>query len=376
MFFKIGGLIIGGILATAGTATAVSLYTVTPLPFVPAGLNDRGQVVGESYLYSGGSLTNLTTLPGANGSPLAARAINNAGTILGDGLTVATDRNQPFLSNGSQISDLGLTGRNFCFGGECPTVRSIDLNTRGQMVYSFNLSDYQAYTPSYVQNSSGDRREVFSGSLASAVNESGQVVGSSYSRGRSGPGRGLLDTNGSQAELTSTGYCSPFSCAGFSNPVMARDINDRGIIVGAGPADRAAGSPLRALIWTDPLNNPVGRDLGSLGASAEGIASIANSINNTGEIVGYAVSPTGEQRAVIWQNGVLVDLNDRIALGSGWRLSSAFKINSQGQIIGMGLVDGQPRGFLLTPEPIPEPGTILGAIAGIGLLIGRRKQRS
>lgn len=380
--FRVSLLAVGAVLTTSGTAIAASLYSVTPLPFAPSGLNDRGDVVGGQYLFNRGTLTDLTTLPGANNSPLAARAINNAGIILGDGLIVNRSiayPNQAFIVNGGTVSDLGIVGREFC-RDSCPDMRSIGMNNSGQVLYSFNFSDFQPFTPSYVQNLDGARRNVFGGNLATAINDSGQIVGSSYAGGRRGPGQGLLDQNGVTTQLSAAGYCSPFSsqCFGFSQPILARDINDQGIVIGAGPIDPARGAPLHALIWTDPAGNPIGQNLGTLGglSSDQAIASLANSINNTGEIVGYAFSPNGEQRAVIWQNGVLVDLNDRIPLGSGWRLSSAFQINNQGQIIGTGLIQGQEQGFLLTPEPIPEPSTILGAIAGIGSFMVIRKKRS
>lgn len=370
---------VGSFAVNVSSAVAASLYSVTSLPFIPSDLNDRGDIVGERYRFSNGTLTDLTTLPGANNSPLTARAINNFGVVLGDGLTVnrsttyqATVPNQVFITNGTTISDLGIVGRDFCTD-YCAPMRAIDINNAGQLVYSFNLSDYQPYTPSYVQNPDGSRRNLFGGEPASAINEAGQIVGSSYSRGRSGPGQGLLNDGGATTRLSATGYCSPFSdqCRGFSQAILARDINDRGIVVGAGPVAPVRGAPLHGLIWTDPLKNPIGQDLGTFNGvdSTGAIASFANSINNNGEIVGYAFSPNGEQRAVIWQNGVLVDLNDRIPLDSGWRLSSALQVNNQGQIIGTGLIQGQEQGFLLTPEPIPEPSTIAGTIAGIGSLL-------
>ena len=37
------------------------------------------------------------------------------------------------------------------------------------------------------------------------------------------------------------------------------------------------------------------------------------------------------------------------ASGAGWTLTSATAINNRGQIVGTGLHNGQPRGFLMTP---------------------------
>jgi probable HAF family extracellular repeat protein len=43
------------------------------------------------------------------------------------------------------------------------------------------------------------------------------------------------------------------------------------------------------------------------------------------------------------------DLNDLIPAGSGWELRSAAAINSSGQIVGEGLINGETRAFLATP---------------------------
>jgi Tricorn protease C1 domain len=56
-------------------------------------------------------------------------------------------------------------------------------------------------------------------------------------------------------------------------------------------------------------------------------------------------------RPFIWSecNGMR-DLNTLIRGNSGWLLNSATDINVWGQIVGMGTLNGQPHGFLLTPR--------------------------
>lgn len=49
----------------------------------------------------------------------------------------------------------------------------------------------------------------------------------------------------------------------------------------------------------------------------------------------------------------MLDLNSLLADTTGWELTSAIEINNLGQIIGSGLLNGEQRGFVLTP--IPEP---------------------
>ncbi len=74
-------------------------------------------------------------------------------------------------------------------------------------------------------------------------------------------------------------------------------------------------------------------------------------INASGSIVGHVASAyTSPVRAVLWQRGVAMDLNDLIPADSGWLLRSAEGINDRGQIVGFGTFEGQTRAFLLTPR--------------------------
>ena len=60
----------------------------------------------------------------------------------------------------------------------------------------------------------------------------------------------------------------------------------------------------------------------------------------------------GDQRALLWIEGSVYDLNTLIPPGSGWTLFTAEAINDAGEIVCVGAVDGlvSPRGFRLTPK--------------------------
>jgi probable HAF family extracellular repeat protein len=92
-------------------------------------------------------------------------------------------------------------------------------------------------------------------------------------------------------------------------------------------------------------------DLGTLG----GTLSVATGINNHGQIVGYAGNYGDSafyDKAIIYSDGTMTDLNTLIDPGSGWTLQTANAINDNGQIVGYGInAAGQGHAYMLTPNP-------------------------
>ncbi len=126
-------------LVTVGRpVSAAALYSVSRLPFIPSDINDRGQVVGQQCLWNNGSVTDLSALPGASGNPIAAKAINNQGLIVGSGLTVNRSTtyqsivpDQAFRSDGRTVSDLDIFG-SLC-KEYCDKATSVDVNNRDKL---------------------------------------------------------------------------------------------------------------------------------------------------------------------------------------------------------------------------------------------------
>jgi len=83
----------------------------------------------------------------------------------------------------------------------------------------------------------------------------------------------------------------------------------------------------------------------------------ANAINNLGHLLGTsALSEPGtwnvsQQQLVLWRDGGVFPLQEVLdpVSGAGWIISIASAINNSGQIVGLGVHNGQNRAYLLTP---------------------------
>jgi probable HAF family extracellular repeat protein len=79
----------------------------------------------------------------------------------------------------------------------------------------------------------------------------------------------------------------------------------------------------------------------------------ATGINNAGDIPGQSCrypDRFGVCRAIVYQNGVPVELQPRVTNADGWTLQHALGISEDGWIIGVGMRNGQQHRFLLTPQ--------------------------
>jgi probable HAF family extracellular repeat protein len=118
----------------------------------------------------------------------------------------------------------------------------------------------------------------------------------------------------------------------------ARGINDNGEIVGTSRSEVPQGSPpfpARPFVWKDGAM----KDLGTLG----GPSANAIGINNKGQVVGTSLIDPGNlqgiSHAVLWQDGEIIDLG---TLREG-ETSIANAINDRGQVVG---ISGYSRAFL------------------------------
>lgn len=341
--------------------SAASFYEITGLDFLPSDINDKREVVGEQYLWQAGKITDLTTLSGANGSSLFASAINNKGIVVGGGFKGDIPDTRGFISDGTTIKDLGRPG-DFCTD-YCPPTTAADINDANIVALQYVFEGSGVRPVTYIQDESGTQTTVLEDNFAIGINNNNQVVGYSPTRAR-GAGVGGLWTEGNVTTLTPANT-PEFGIFG----TFTADINNLGQVVGSGNIENE-----EAQIWIDPLNNTTGTLLGTLGGST----SRANGINDLTQVVGTSsLANSPKEHAFLWQKGALTDLNNLIDSASGWELTSALKINNNGDIIGIGNFNGEQRGFIASATAVPEPTSTLGVL-GLGMfgLIGWYKRRT
>jgi len=217
------------------------------------------------------------------------------------------------------------------------------------------------------------------GSEAQAINNRGDIVGWSFRgvAGRGGWQQAVLWRNGQATELAPADTASS----------AAYGINDNGDVVGWVSVATPEGFRNRPFLWSGSMTNlaPLAAGNGSAIAYAinstrqvVGTADIADggkravrwengsvadlgtlngdtdseafAINTRGDVGGKSYNrgcPTCAPRAVIWTNGQIRDLNQLIAADSGWQLQEVIDIDDEGRVAGRGLLNGEPRYFLL-----------------------------
>ena len=323
-----------------------STYSITDLGSLgggrtsPMGINNRGAVVGFSatlegltraFLYTGGSLVDLGTL---GGDDSFAYRISDNGIIVGRAQD-ASGRFHAFVTtfNGGAIELNALNPRaDGDFGA------ALGVNSVGEVAgYYLTEGDHMSARNRvfYYRDFRVEDLGAFGGEdgVVVAVNDRGSLAGffSAEPHADYAEHRSFLFTRGKLVPIGSLG----------GQLTTARDLNNRDEVVGDG--DAGDGEHHAFLFARGTL-----RDLGAL---AGGQQSAAYAINERGDIVGFSEGPDASARAVIVTAGVMRDLNGLIPSGSGWVLTEARDINEAGRIVGTGWLNGEQRGFLLTPTP-------------------------
>ena len=139
----------------------------------------------------------------------------------------------------------------------------------------------------------------------------------------------------------------------FAEGTVGLYINNNGVVSGA--AALVGNKAFHAFMWTGDAGM---KDLGTLpgDVSSGGLA-----VNQRNEVVGASNSPKGDQRAFLWRNGLMADLNGLVPKDSPLYLVTAFGINDRGEIVGFGATkSGDLHAFLATPGTEFMPASALG----------------
>lgn len=309
-----------------------------------------------------GTTMNLVSDPGRFN---AGWAINSSGVIAGGSSRDFVGYLHAAVWNGGTRTDLNDLG-----GATDPADNrwsvATGINDAGQVVGTSVTADTEAtkailwdngVNPTVLSTLGGASTE------ANGINNSGQVVGNSYLAGDEAHHAALWTlSSGAIDDLGTLG--------GTSSSALA--INAAGLIVGW---SNLTGDEQRATLW----NGSTIIDLGTLG----GVNSQALAINLDGTIVGWSELADGSQRATLWGDSGIIDLNsllDPAVSSAGWILRDAAGINDQGWIVGtainsqLGITDG--HAFLLSPTPVPVPAAVWLFGSGLAGLVGLARRRT
>jgi probable HAF family extracellular repeat protein len=345
--------------------TQSSAYGINNLGLVTGAANLGGDQTEHPVLWRNGSIIDLGTLGGENGSagfPLK----NNLGLIPAFAQTSETD---PLGENWNFICSLSGTlceGTNLIQHGflsifglkiTMPTLGGNNgaawgANDWGQVVglaetdtvdpncVAPQVLDYEAVVWTPINNRFQMLPPYPGDSVGAAVgiNDRGQIVGATGSCAPVSPAIGahaVLWENGKVKDLGTLG-------GAFSNVAYA--INNHGQVVGI--SDLPGDTTAHAFFW----QNGTLTDLGTLPGD---FFSVAFSINNKAQVVGESCDVNFNCRAFLWQRGVMTDLNTLTSPDSSLYLLSANDLNDRGEIVGQAYdqSSGGAPAFLAKPSP-------------------------
>jgi len=386
-------VLLSSTIVQAAPYTLIDLGALTNQSSFGNGINSNGVVVGQfsdssdattlalfdahGFSFDGTDFTDLGTLePTINSATSAAQDVNDSNQIVGFAeVNIATEptstvfRDRAFIYQNGTMVDLGLP-----LSIEASDSRAISINSAGIISgYAKTLSNPGAADAAFFEqaaiidpNAATDKFTLLgtlavpgSGvtalSSARASNMNGQIAGWSTTE----LAGAVSFVHAFYIDPLGTNTMIDMGTLG-GNKSSSNDINESGVIVGRAELDDNSVMAFKFDIANDTALVP----LGVLVDTTPG--SVANGINDLGQIVGFSVSgpsstptlPIEPTHAVLFENGALIDLNEQIDCSLGWTLSLAKDINNAGQIVGSGVLNGETHGFLLTPNPTGGPAEV------------------
>ncbi len=352
----------------AAALEAAPIYNVTDLGPVGGGalssVNNAGTAFGYTQTAMGRQAYSSAGALQAAGMESAAAQGNNFGQVAGT--TWRDGRAEVTMWSNGMIGMLGLNGTTESYGNainDLGWVAGGATDARGEMT-AFLFREGTVHEIGKLGNGTW--------SSANGVNRGGQVTGTSEVE----PGVFHAFTWTAGGGLTDLGTLGGASSYGAA-------INGKGTV---------AGNSVTRAGYTQAFSHD-GNTMTGLGTLG-GETSYAAGLNSAGDIVGASDVSPDRAEAFLYSNGVMTNLNRLLAADAGWRLLEAHSINDNGQIVGVGLNQGERRAFRLDPaanttldetlakvqpqslslaslqaaslaEETPEPGTVTMLAAGL-----------
>jgi probable HAF family extracellular repeat protein len=339
---------------------------------------------------------NIAVLEGLGGDS-KAYGLNESGQVVGNAFNSNTGLIEAVIWNNGVIQSLGFQGIARAVNNSGTVVGENGLNAT-----SNNTGDGRAYKWDSVNGYQdlGDLNGIYAG--AWDINESGVITGSSFYNNDTA--FGLFSQHAFRWENgTMTDLEPPNATAGYSRGIA---INEAGTVIGRAAIDTFTNSDKYMAQWdssgsffhdTPPGNYSAGRDINNLdiavgisrlGTDTPNLAAIwdadgnvtilgtlggnrseLSAINDSGIAVGMAEAAGNAKTAMaVFDGATVVDLNSLVDLsGTGIvRLTEAFDINGNGDIVGIGVTaSGETKAFLMTAVPVPAAVWLFGSALGL-----------
>jgi probable HAF family extracellular repeat protein len=334
--------------AAQNPGSIIDLGTLGGTSTTPIGMNDLGDVVGSSsvaghtasnaFLWSGGVMHDLGRLAGHVSSQ--ARGVNNLRQVVGISFPPGFSglfNSHAFLWENGVMTDLNTPAT--AAAGWLLT-QGWDINDAGQIVGAGFRNGVALPRAILIENGVVTDLGTLGGpnATATSINRFGQIAGLAAASDTFT--HAVTWTNGVIKDLGGT-------LGNFVN--LAYGLNDLG---------EAAGS------WSTPSGGlPMFWDASGAPVMLPLLDSVGNAyhINNLRQIAGAGHAAAGAaQRAVLWQDGAIVDLETLIP--TGHELMGAYSINNAGQVVGQWM---SGRGFLIQlPVSASGVGTLVESLVG------------
>jgi probable HAF family extracellular repeat protein len=365
------------------------------------GVNNTGQVTGwanisgnvaqHAFLYTpatssgaASAMIDLGTLPGGINS--GGAAVNSAGQVtgwsdttsggIGSGLVAGWSYTvNPGVSSGQSLGNAYIDGNSvehaFLYSpGTPPALRDLGtlggiqsagtgINTAGQVTGWADTAFagpadpfYPSHAFLYGQGANPAMKDL--GTLGGAtsagagINTAGQITGAANVDYAYNPDA-FLYSPGTTPAMSDLGTLQ----GGFSSSCNA--INDFGQITGSAQTGEPA-NPWHAFLYSNGLPIYSKPGMIDLGLPVGGVSSIGYGINSLGEVTGAYVTGSNGQRAFLYINNAMMDLNSLIApstpLPPNVTLVQGDAISEQGWIVadGVNSLTGETHAFLLQPS--------------------------